>query len=183
MRRDENNNVIVEIRKEDSRQIATEANQKDVINETIRQEAIKSPLSTKSNTAVIEVSYPRVHADSDAAHSSHFHRGTMLSSTISGSDLNRYINSGYLNNAESYLQRGVDLRLPKSPHFHRPANFSYKNGPNYITPRSKSSHRGTYFVAYNLKKKFSTHRHIFRNQPWNSIEKARSFSICTSRET
>lgn len=82
---------------------------------------------------------------SDAAHScassAPFVRGTFVSSTISGSDLHRFLNSGYLN-GENYLSRGVEPKFTKSPHFHRPPNFSYsKNTPNFITP-SRSSNRG-----------------------------------------
>lgn len=82
---------------------------------------------------------------SDAAHScassAPFVRGNFLSSTISGSELNRFLNSGYLN-GDGYLQRGVEPKYPKSPHFHRPPNFSYsRNTPNYVTPR-RPSNRG-----------------------------------------
>lgn len=68
-----------------------------------------------------------------------------LSSTISGSDLNRYLNSGYIHSGDSYLNKGTDLKYPKSPHFHRPPNFSfYRNvGPNYVTPQ-RSSNRGLF---------------------------------------
>ncbi len=80
-----------------------------------------------------------------------------MSSTISGSDLHRFINSGYLN-GDSYLSRGVELKTPKSPHFHRPPNFSYsRNTPNYVTPH-RANKRGLLFkffvkIFVNLKNK------------------------------
>lgn len=115
-----------------------------------------SPMSTATTVNVHQDSYklPRapVLSASDAAHSrsssSQFVRGNFMTSTISGSDLHRYLNSGYLN-GDGYLQRGVEPKFTtKSPHFHRPANFSYsKNTPNYITP-TRSSHRGIFFYLY-----------------------------------
>lgn len=109
-----------------------------------------SPMSTATTVNIHQDSFqlPRapVLSASDAAHSrsssSQFVRGNFMTSTISGSDLHRYLNSGYLN-GDGYLQRGVEPKFTtKSPHFHRPANFSYsKNTPNYLTP-SRSTHRG-----------------------------------------
>lgn len=109
-----------------------------------------SPMSTATTVNIHQDSFqhPRapVLSASDAAHSrsssNPFVRGNFMTSTISGSDLHRFLNSGYLN-GDGYLQRGVEPKFTtKSPHFHRPANFSYsKNTPNYITP-SRSSHRG-----------------------------------------
>ena len=72
-----------------------------------------------------------------------------LSSTISGSDLHRFLNSGYLN-GDSYLSRGVEPKTPKSPHFHRPPNFSYsRSGPNYVTHRTSAS-RGMLHFTFHL---------------------------------
>lgn len=113
-----------------------------------------SPLSTKSTASTVNtqsnINYPHTHhqqrvfSASDAAQSASFVRGNFMSSTISGSDLHRFLNSGYINSADQYLQRGVELKTPKSPHFHRPPNFSYsKMGPNYVTPQQqRSSARG-----------------------------------------
>ena len=66
-----------------------------------------------------------------------------MTSTISGSDLHRFVNSGYLN-GDGYLRGVVEPKsVPKSPHFHRPPNFSYKRGPNYVSPyRSTHNNRG-----------------------------------------
>ncbi|RNA10009.1 actin-binding LIM 1-like [Brachionus plicatilis] len=108
-----------------------------------------SPMSTATTVNIHQDSFqhPRapVLSASDAAHSrsssNPFVRGNFMTSTISGSDLHRFLNSGYLN-GDGYLQRGVEPKFTtKSPHFHRPANFSYsKNTPNYVTP-GRSSHR------------------------------------------
>lgn len=45
-----------------------------------------------------------------------------LNKTFSGADLNRILTCGYLTGDEDmgYLKRGIDLKSPKSPHFHRP---------------------------------------------------------------
>jgi hypothetical protein len=83
---------------------------------------------------------------------------SQLSTLVSGADLNRILTSGYLNGEEDmgYLKRGVDLKVPKSPHFHRPGkspshkadqqsdcfqadfclseDFSYSNQANLVTP-------------------------------------------------
>lgn len=101
-------------------------------------EAHPSPLSSATTTINIhhQNRAPMLSA-SDATHTNSFVRGNFLSSTISGSDLHRFLNSGYMN-GDPYLQRGVELKTPKSPHFHRPPNFSYsRNGPNYITPQQR----------------------------------------------
>jgi len=95
-----------------------------------------SPLSTATTTINIQGHRAPMLSSSDA-HTNSFVRGTFLSSTISGSDLHRFLNSGYIN-GDPYLQRGVELKSPKSPHFHRPPNFSYsRGGPNYITSRNR----------------------------------------------
>jgi len=102
-----------------------------------------SPLSTATTMNMQQVNRAPMLSASDATQTTSFVRGNFLSSTISGSDLHRFLNSGYLN-GEAYLQRGVELKTPKSPHFHRPPNFSYsRNRPNYITPhRNTSANRG-----------------------------------------
>ena len=88
-----------------------------------------------------------------------------FSSTISGSDLNRFLTSGYLNNGDGYLQRGgVELKTPKSPHFHRPPNFSYsRNVPNYVTPH-RSANRGLYsllFLSFSSLRKYKLRGNLF----------------------
>ncbi|CAF0986731.1 unnamed protein product, partial [Brachionus calyciflorus] len=107
-----------------------------------------SPMSTATTVNVHQDSFHNsrvpVLSASDAAHSrsssNPFVRGNFLTSTISGSDLHRFLNSGYLN-GDGYLQRGVEPKhTTKSPHFHRPANFSYsKNTPNFVTPNRSSN--------------------------------------------
>jgi len=74
-------------------------------------------------------------------------RESQMSSALSGADLNRILTSGYLTGDDDlgYLRRGVDLKSPKSPHFHRPSNFSYRNQPIYSSCSSSksSSKKGT----------------------------------------
>jgi hypothetical protein len=95
-----------------------------------------SPLSTATTTLNIQGHRAPMLSTSEA-HTNSFVRGNFLSSTISGSDLHRFLNSGYMN-GDPYLQRGVELKSPKSPHFHRPPNFSYSRcGPNYVTSRNR----------------------------------------------
>lgn len=128
----------------------------DVTNMSHSQSNNLSPMSTATTVNLHPDSFqhPRapVLSASDAAHSrsssNPFVRGNFLTSTISGSDLHRFLNSGYLN-GDGYLQRGVDPKhTTKSPHFHRPANFSYsKNTPNFVTP-SRSSNRGTSILFF-----------------------------------
>jgi hypothetical protein len=86
-----------------------------------------------------------------------------MTSTISGSDLHRFINSGYLNNGDSYLNRGANHEsksTPKSPHFHRPPNFSYNKTPNYITPYRSSANRGKITIKTLYYKNFN---HTYKN--------------------
>lgn len=104
-----------------------------------------------------------------------------LSSTISGSDLHRFLNSGYLN-GDSYLSRGVEPKTPKSPHFHRPPNFSYsRSGPNYVTHRTSASRGGLYLSFYLPSFIHSTTRRHFvsleSDRPANSSN-ALNFPFC-----
>ena len=99
-----------------------------------------SPLSSKSGATMNNQRVPVLSA-SDAPPSS-FMRGNFMTSTISGSDLHRFVNSGYLNNGDTYLNRAAEHRAaPKSPHFHRPPNFSYNRPPNYVSPYRSSHNR------------------------------------------
>lgn len=99
-----------------------------------------SPLSSKSGNTNMQTPRAPILFASDTQQTASFVRGNFCSSTISGSDLNRFLTSGYLN-GDNYLQRGgVEVKTPKSPHFHRPANFSYsRNAPNYVTPYRSSN--------------------------------------------
>jgi hypothetical protein len=68
-------------------------------------------------------------------------RDSQLSNTFSGDHLNRYLTSGYLtgdDNDMGYLKRPIDIKTPKSPHFHRPVNFSYSNPPNVLNLSTNS---------------------------------------------
>jgi hypothetical protein len=78
-----------------------------------------------------------------------------MTSTISGSDLNRFVNSGYLNG--DYLQRTSESKfMPKSPHFHRPPNFSYNKGPNYTSPHRVTQNKGNLKSLKQFQKSLTT---------------------------